>query len=372
MDKDLYEILGVAREASADEIKKAYRKLAMEFHPDRNPDNKSAEDKFKEAARAYEVLSDKEKRARYDRFGHAGLGGFGQGGPGFSDVGDIFEAFGDIFGDIFGAQGQRGGGRGRGQGRSRTQKGSDLRYLMEVDLSEVLSGAKKEIEFSTEGDCGTCSGNGAEAGTKPEVCTTCGGSGQVVRTQGFFSMASACGSCRGRGQIIKKPCKICKGKGRDTVQRDLSVSVPPGVDNGTQLRLTAEGEGGYFGGPPGDLYVEIRIKPHPILSRQDDHLIAQLNVSYLQAILGGEVNFETLTGAEKIKVPPGTKPGGLIRLAGHGIPNLRSGRRGDLVLQVDVEIPTLLSKEEERLLREIANHKKENVGPPSKGFFGRK
>lgn len=372
MEKDLYEILGVKRDASADEIKKAYRKLAMEFHPDRNPGNKTAEDKFKEAAKAYEILSDKDKRSRYDRFGHAGLGGFGggAGGGGFHDVGDIFEAFGDIFGDIFGAQGGR--GRGAGQRRSRTHRGADLRYVLEIELEDVLGGAQREIQFTTEGECATCLGKGGEPGYTPETCTTCGGSGQQVRSQGFFSMATTCPICRGRGEVIKKPCKTCKGEGRQALKRTLSVSVPKGVDNGTQLRLANEGEGGFGGGPAGDLYVEIRVKDHKRFQRQDNHLIGQLKISYLQAILGADLEFETLTGPEKIKIPAATKPGGLIKLGGHGVPDLRSGRRGDLVLQVEVEIPTHLTKDEERLLREIATLKKEPVGPPSKGFFGRR
>jgi molecular chaperone DnaJ len=371
MDRDYYEILGVARDADADTIKKAYRKLALQFHPDRNPGDKEAEDKFKEAARAYEILSDQDKRSRYDRFGHAGVGAGGGGGfgpSGFGDVSDIFEAFGDIFGDIFGQQ--RGGGTRRSQ-RGRAQRGSDLRYLLEVEMTDVLNGAKRDLEFTTEAQCETCDGKGAEPGSAPEVCSSCGGTGQIVRTQGFFSMATTCGACRGRGEVNKKPCKSCKGQGRQAAKRKLSISVPPGVDNGTQLRLTGEGEGGFGGGPAGDLFVEIRVRPKPGFERQEDHLVAQLKISYLQAILGSEIEFETLTGPEKVQIPKGTAPNSLIRLAGHGVPNLRSGRRGDLVLQVEVELPSRLDKDEERLLREIAEHKGEAVSAPGKGFFRR-
>ncbi|MGE0763993.1 MAG: molecular chaperone DnaJ [Bdellovibrionales bacterium] len=369
MDRDYYEVLGVGRTADADTIKKAYRKLALQYHPDRNPGDKAAEDKFKEAAKAYEILSDQDKRMRYDQFGHAGVNGPGFGGPGaqgFGDVGDIFEAFGDIFGDIFGGQ-----GRGQGRTRSRSVRGADLRYVMEVGLKEVLTGVKKDIEFTAENECKTCDGKGAEPGTSVETCGTCGGSGQVVRQQGFFSMASTCGTCRGRGEVIKKPCKVCRGSGRESSKRKLVVNVPPGVNNGTQLRLSGEGEGGARGGPPGDLYVEIRVRADKRFQRQDDHLVAELQISYLQALLGAEIEFETLTGPEKVQVPKGSQPGELIRLAAQGLPSLRSGRRGDLVLQLTVEFPHKLGKEEERLLREIAQAKGETVAEPGKGFFKR-
>lgn len=371
MDRDFYEVLGVERGADPDTIKKAYRKLAMQFHPDRNPGDKSAEDKFKEAARAYEVLGDKDKRARYDQFGHAGLGGgFGAGGgPGFTDVGDIFEAFGDIFGDIFG--GPRRGGRGAGQ-RSRAARGADLRYVLEIELADVLNGIKKNIEFTTEAECKTCEGKGTEAGYTPEVCIECGGSGQVVRSQGFFSMATTCGSCRGRGEIIRKPCKSCHGSGRETVSRKLSVSVPAGVSTGTQLRLSGEGEGGARGGPAGDLYVEIRVRPHRDFEREGDFLYTKADVSYLQALLGGEVKLKTLTGEENLGIPKGTQPGDVLKLTGQGVPNLRSGRRGDLLVEVMIEIPKKLGKEEEKLLREIAESKGDTVAAEGKGFFGRK
>ena len=254
MPRDYYEVLGVDKAADASTLKKAYRKLAMKFHPDKNPDNKEAEDKFKEAAEAYEVLSNTEKRAKYDRFGHSAPGGFG-GGQGFHDASDIFSAFGDIFGDFFGGAGGPGGGRGR---RNGPRRGADLRYYLDVELKDVLNGAKQQIEFDSENSCGKCSGSGAKSGSTPATCNTCGGAGQVIRQQGFFQMASTCHTCRGEGQVIKDPCAPCQGTGRKTVHKKLMVNVPAGVDVGTQLRLTDEGEGGYKGGPAGDLYVEIR------------------------------------------------------------------------------------------------------------------
>ncbi len=298
MERDFYEILGVGRDATPDTIKKAYRKLAMKYHPDKNPGNKEAEDKFKEAARAYEVLSDSEKRARYDRFGHGGVNGMGgPGGSGFHDVGDIFEAFGDIFGDFFG-----GGARGRTRGGgTRARRGHDLRYFMEVSLEEVLTRAKKEIEFQAEAPCDRCEGHGSEPGSRPETCGTCHGSGQVVRSQGFFSMATTCPSCQGQGVVIKNPCKKCQGRGVTQVKRKLLVNVPAGVTTGVQLRLGGEGEPGLRGGPAGDLYVEIKVKEDRRFERQQEHLVTQLEISYLQALLGATVEVQTLKGPQKLE-----------------------------------------------------------------------
>jgi molecular chaperone DnaJ len=367
MKRDFYEILGVARDADADTIKKAYRKLAMQFHPDKNPGNKEAEEKFKEAAHAYEVLSDSEKRSRYDRFGHQGVdGSAGMGGPHFQDVGDIFEAFGDIFGDFF-------GGAGMGQGRSRRggqRRGADLRYVLELDLTDVLDGAQKPIRFECEEDCKVCSGTGAEKGTHPETCPTCGGRGQVVRSQGFFSMATTCPQCRGTGQIVKHPCKSCHGHGRKAVERKLLVTVPAGVDNGTQLRLTGEGEAGAKGAPPGDLYVELRIKPDPRFERDGSNLYGEIEVSYLQAILGGEVEVETLRGKKTVQVPKGCQFGQQIKLAGEGLPSLRGARTGDLIYGAKILIPKKLNKEEEKLLRQLAELKGQATGKEKGGFFG--
>ena len=363
--RDFYEILGVAKDANADTIKKAYRKLAMQYHPDKNPGNKEAEDKFKEAAEAYEVLSDADKRAKYDRFGHQAFnqGGFG-GGHHFHDASDIFEAFGDIFGDFFGGQQQR-----RGQQANRPRRGSDLRYFLEVKLEDVLSGVQTPIEFECEEGCTSCSGTGAAKGTTPETCPTCHGSGQVVRSQGFFQMASTCPQCRGQGQIIKKPCADCRGRGRVVKKRKLMVNVPAGVNNGTQLRLSGEGEAGDRGGLPGDLYVEIRVRKHPKFDRDEEDLLGSLSVSYLQALLGVEIEVETLRGKKLVKVPAGASPGEVLKLTGEGLPTIRGSVVGDLLLKLDVKFPKKLSKQEEKLLREIAESKGEKVSGEKAGFF---
>jgi molecular chaperone DnaJ len=370
MKRDFYEILGVARDADGDTIKKAYRKLAMQFHPDKNPGDKSAEDKFKECARAYEVLSDKDLRARYDRFGHQGVdgpGAGGMGGPHFQDVGDIFEAFGDIFGDLFGgaAGGQRRGGARRGNAPSR---GADLRYVLEIDLKDVLTGIEKPIEFECEDNCKDCLGTGAQPGSAVDTCPACGGRGQVVRSQGFFSMATTCPQCRGQGTIIKSPCKTCRGRGRTEVDRKLLVKVPAGVDTGTQLRLTGEGETGIRGGPPGDLYVELRVKQDRRFERDGDHLYSQLEISYLQAILGDDIEVETLRGTKTLHVPRASQYGQEVRLSGEGLPSLRSSRVGDLIYVLKIVMPKKLSKDEEKLLKQIVESK---AGSKDKsGFFG--
>lgn len=364
--RDYYEVLGVAREASDGDIKKAYRKLAMQFHPDKNPGDHTAEDKFKEAAQAYSVLSDPEKRSRYDRFGHAGvdgsMGGFG-GAGGFQDINDIFGAFGDIFGDIFGGAGAR-----RGRRRSGPQRGSDLRYVMEIDLIEVLGGVEKEIEFDAESSCGSCHGSGAKGGSQPETCHHCGGRGQVVRQQGIFQMSTMCPYCRGEGQIVRDKCGECSGKGRVATHRKVSVTVPAGVDTGNQLRLNGEGDGGVRGGPNGDLYIEIRVKSDERFEREGQHLLSDAKISYIQALLGAEMDVETLEGSKKLKIPRGTTHGTVLKVDGQGLPSLRSSRRGDLHVQISIELPKKLAKKEEKLLREIAQLKGESVSP-EKGLF---
>lgn len=368
MERDYYEVLGVERGADADTIKKAYRKLAMQFHPDKNPDNPEAEEKFKEAAAAYEILSDPDKRAQYDRFGHAAFSG-GGGGHGFQNAEDIFSHFGDIFGDFFGGGGM-GGERSR-RSRNQPQRGADLRYLTEISLKEVLTGVEKEVAFEVEENCETCQGRGAEKGSQPVNCNTCGGSGQVVTRQGFFTMATTCPQCRGEGQIIKNPCRECKGSGRTPQARKISVNIPPGVDTGTRLRITGEGEGGYRGGPPGDLYVEVRVKSHDVFARKGEHLYAELAVSYVQLILGTEIPVPTLEGEKNLTIDKGTQPGETLRLAGAGLPSLRGNRRGDIYYQILVELPEKVSKEEEKLLKEIAQLR----GLPikeSSGLFGKK
>jgi molecular chaperone DnaJ len=350
-------------------IKKAYRKLAMQFHPDKNPGNKEAEEKFKEAASAYEILGDQEKRAKYDRFGHQafGQGGFG-GGGGFNDVEDVFSHFGDIFGDIFGMSG---GGQSRGRKSSNhPRKGADLRYVTEISLKNVIEGVEREIEFECDESCKECSGTGAEKGSRPETCQTCGGAGQVVRSQGFFQMASTCPSCRGSGQIIKNKCRPCQGRGRVARSRKIQVSIPAGVDSGTRLRVTGEGEGGFLGGPSGDLFVEIRVADDERFERREQNLYCQIKVSYLTAILGGEIEVTTVTGKEKVHVPKGTQVGDQLRLAHCGVPVLRSGKRGDLYCEVIVDIPKKLDAEEEKLLKKITELKGEKK--ESAGFFGRK
>lgn len=373
-NRDYYEILGVARGADKDSLKKAYRQLAMKFHPDRNPGDKAAEEKFKEAAEAYDVLSNDDKRARYDRFGHAGVSGFGGGGPGgagFHDINDIFSAFGDVFSDFFGGAagpGQRGQ---QGRSRSRGRRGSDLRYHLEIELKDVLTGIQKEVQFDTEESCKTCDGMGAARGSKPVSCLTCGGSGQVVRQQGFFAMATTCHTCRGEGQTIKDPCTKCHGKGRTAVRRKLSINVPAGVDTGSQLRLSGEGEVGYFGGGPGDLYVEIQVNSVNGFEREGQTLHAELQVSYLQALLGAKIKTTTLSGNKEVEIEPGSYDGAEVRLKGEGLPSIRSSHRGELIYHIKVTYPKKLHKKEEELLRAIAEEKGENVLEPS-GLFGRR
>ncbi len=363
--RDFYEILGVNREADADTIKKAYRKLAMQYHPDRNPGNAEAEEKFKEAAAAYEVLGDANKKAQYDRFGHDAFNGRG-GGGGFSNTEDIFSHFGDIFGDLFG------GGQTRSRrSRNEPRRGSDLRYVTEISLKDVVTGIEKEIEFDTDKNCDECKGTGAEKGSQPVTCGTCGGSGQVVRQQGFFAMASTCPTCHGKGTTVKNPCKPCHGQGRVSEHRKIRLNIPAGVDTGTRLRVATEGEGGYMGGPPGDLYVEIRVKDHKNFERQGDDLVSEIEVSYLQMLLGAEIEVPTVTGTESVEIPKGTHHGDTVKLSGQGLPSLRGNRRGDIYYHVNVEFPKKLSKDEEKLLREIAKaNKVEVAGEP--GFFGRK
>jgi molecular chaperone DnaJ len=368
--RDYYEILGVARDAEQDVIKKAYRKLAMQFHPDKNPDDKESEEKFKEAASAYEVLSDPQKRAQYDRFGHQAFSGGRGGGGGFQDVDDIFANFGDIFGDFFGG-GAAGGGRQR-RSRNEARRGSDLRYITEVTLKEVISGVERDIEFDTEKSCEECKGSGAEKGSQPVTCPTCNGSGQVVRSQGFFAMASTCPQCNGQGMMIKNPCKPCKGKGRVGEHRKIRLNIPAGVDTGTRLRVSGEGEGGYNSGPTGDLYVEIRVKQHNQFERRNEDLFAEISVPYVQMLLGAEIEVPTVTGKAQLNVQRGTNSGESVKLQGEGLPSLKGNRRGDIYFRVNVEFPEKLNKEEEKFLKEIAKTRNLKVSEDGGGFFGRK
>lgn len=370
MQKDYYEILEITTSATGDEIKKSYRRLAFKYHPDKNPGNQEAEERFKEAAEAYGVLSHPQKKVQYDQFGHSGLGGFGQ-GQGFQDVGDIFKTFGSVFGDLFGNGG--GGGRSSYSGSERRgegpRQGSDLQYRMEITLKEVINGIKKQIEFKCGQDCDDCKGKGAVKGTSSETCSQCRGSGQVVRQQGFFSMAAPCSSCRGKGRIIKNPCRSCRGEGRKPVDRVLEVDIPKGVSTGVQLRLSGEGESGIRGGKPGDLYVEVFIEPQKDFEVQGQHLISDLNISYVQALLGAEVNFKSIDGNVKVPISRGAQPGDLIKCSGRGLPHLRSSQRGDLVLQIHIKINKKLSKKEEKLVREIADITGDIVNPEKSGFF---
>lgn len=368
--RDFYEILAVARDADADTSKKAYRKMAMQFHPDRNPGNQEAEDKFKEAAEAYDILSNPEKKAQYDRFGHAAFSGGGRGG-GFHNAEDIFSNFGDIFGDIFG--GGAGGG-GRRQSRQGPRRGADLRYMTEISLKEVVEGLEKEVEFDTDDNCESCNGSGAEKGSSPKVCTSCGGQGQVFRSQGFFSVGQTCPTCHGRGQVVEKPCKPCKGRGRVKQHRKIKITIPAGVDTGTRLRVNGEGEGGYMGGAAGDLYVEISVKDDAHFDRDGNDLLTEIRVDYLHLLLGGELEIETVNGTADIEIPKGTQVGDRIRVPGEGVPSLRGNRRGDLFCQVGVDIPTKLTKDEEKLLRDLAKLRGIEINSSGSlgSIFGRK
>lgn len=367
--RDYYEILGVSKDSDQDAIKKAYRKLAMQYHPDRNPGDKASEDKFKEAAGAYEVLSDPQKRAAYDRYGHQAFSG-GRGGPQFQNMDDIFSSFGDIFSDFFGQQG--GGMGGQRQSRTGPRRGSDLRYICEIDLEDVLKGLEREIEFDTEKSCEVCDGSGAEKGSSAETCGTCRGSGQVISRQGFFTMATPCPTCHGEGQIIKNKCKSCKGHGRKATHRKIKVNVPPGVDTGTRLRVTGEGEGGYRRGGDGDLYVEIRVREHDMFEREGDNIFAKIQVPYLQALLGAEIEVPVLDGKAKLHIPSCTQPDHILSLKGQGLPSLRGGRRGDAHFEILVEFPKKLKDEEQQLLAQIAEIKGISVHNEKPGFFSKK
>ncbi len=356
--RDYYEVLGVSKDADDRAIKKAYRKLAHEHHPDKNDGDKASEEKFKEASEAYAVLSDPEKRAHYDRFGHAGgdMGGFGGFGGGAVNIQDIF---GDIFGDLFG------GGRRRGG----AMRGSDLRYHLEVTFEEAAFGAAKEVTIPRLEECSTCAGSGAKPGSKPKVCQTCGGAGEIRVSQGFFAIAKTCPACGGAGRIVDKPCEDCRGRGQRELERTLSVKVPPGVNDGTRLRFVGEGEAGRSGGPRGDLYVVLSIKPHPLFQRDEENVLCELPLSFPQAALGCALEVPTLDGKVQMKIPAGTQPGAVFRLKGKGIPLLRGSGRGDQLVRVRIEVPRDLNDEQKDHLEKFAAASGDDVHPEHKSFF---
>ena len=363
--RDYYEILGVSRDVGEAELKKAYRAKAMADHPDRNPDDPAAEERFKETSEAYAVLSDPEKRNAYDRFGHAGVGaGAGGGFQDFGDLGNFSDLFSDLFGDIFGG----GGGRG---GRGRGQRGADLRYNLEIELADVVEGIQRQIKIPKMRTCETCSGSGAEAGTHPETCDSCQGSGQMILQQGFFRISRPCDQCGGAGEVIRHRCSDCRGAGRIEQEQTISITIPPGVDEGTRLRLNGEGQAGISGGSPGDLYVVISIKGDERFERQGGDLHYAAPISFPQATLGAEVEVETLEGKAQLAIPAGTQSGKVLRMRGKGVPTLRSSGRGDLMVHVYVEVPTRLNARQRELLEEFAEESGGLAAPASRGFLDR-
>jgi molecular chaperone DnaJ len=361
--RDYYEVLGVGRDASGAQLSEAYRKLAMKYHPDKNPGDDTAVEKFKEAAEAFEVLNNSDKRAQYDRYGHAGVEG---NGPHFQDVGDIFDAFSDIFGggmfgDLFG-----GGGRSR---RRRVHRGADVQSEVTLELSEAATGVAKTITFERHQVCSECHGTGAKPGTQPETCRYCGGRGHVVQSSGIFSVQTTCPSCRGAGKVVRDPCSQCRGAGYMPTQITREVRIPAGVDNDTRLRLQGEGEPSPDGGPPGDCYVFIHVNEHPLFRREGRDLICQIPIHYAQAALGAKIEVPTLDGREELELPAGTPSGEVFRLRGRGMPDPRSRGKGDLLVQVYIEVPKKLNADHRRILRELAEIEEVHVTPDRKSFF---
>ena len=361
--RDYYEVLGVNRDASEDDLKKAYRRLAMKFHPDRNPDDPDAEEKFKEASEAYEILSDGERRQAYDQFGHAGVDPSQGGGQGFGFEGNFSDIFGDVFGDIFGG--------GRGRTSNGVSRGSDLRYNLNLNLEQAVSGDNVEIRIPVLASCEDCDGSGAAPGSSPQTCPDCQGMGQVRVSQGFFSLQQTCPRCHGRGQVITDPCHGCSGQGRVEKRKTLSVKIPAGVDTGDRIRLTGEGEAGRNGGPPGDLYVQVEVNDHPIFVREGRHLYCEVPIAFTEAALGGELEVPTLDGRVKLKIPAETQTGKVFRLRGKGVTQVRGGPVGDLLCKVVVETPVKLTDDQKDLLRQL----KESLGssdrhsPKEKSWF---
>ena len=359
--RDYYEVLGVAKGASAPEIADAYRKLALQFHPDRNPDDEEAVARFKEAAEAFEVLHDQDKRARYDRFGHAGLDGAG-GQPHFGDINDIFAAFGDIFGesglgDLFGG------------GRRRSSKGNDVRVDVELDLLEAARGVTKTIEFPRHEACGDCHGSGLAAGAKRQQCSYCGGHGQVIQSTGIFRVQAACPSCRGQGSVVTQPCKGCRGEGFVLARVRREVRIPAGIDDSMRVRLPGEGEPSPAGGPRGDAYCFVSVRPHELFQREGQHLIVRVPIAYSQAALGCTIEVPTLEGKHDLTIPKGTESGHVFKLRGKGLPNPRGGGVGSLLVEVTIEVPKTLNKRQEEILRMLAEQEQAHVSPHRKSFF---
>lgn len=370
--RDYYEVLEVKRDADQDEIKKAYRKLAVKYHPDKNPGDKSAEEKFKELGEAYEAVSDPQKRAAYDQYGHnafdprarAGRGGGGSGGfhDPFDIFRDVFGGGGNIFDEFFGGGGQR-------NDPTQAQRGNDLRFDLEISFEEAALGCEKEISVTKPDRCESCSGNGSEPGSKTRVCGTCNGRGQVITSRGIFSIAQTCPHCQGAGKVIEKPCRSCQGSGRKDKTSKITLRIPAGVDSGSRLRSSGNGESGLRGGPSGDLYVVLHLKAHEIFQRDGDDLLCEVPVSFIQAALGAEVQVPTLTDKATIKIPAGTQPNTMFRLRGKGVKNLQGYGHGDLHVRINVEVPTQLTHAQRSKLQEFAESCDENVNPISKSFF---
>ncbi len=365
--RDYYEVLGLAKAASQEEVKKAYRKLAIKYHPDKNQNNKEAEEKFKEATEAYEVLGDSQKRTQYDQFGHEGLSGLGGGfGGGFGGFEDIFEGFEDLFEGFFGG----GRGRRRQSSQSRRRRGADLRYDLEIHFEDAVYGTETKIEIPREEKCDTCGGSGAKPGTKAETCSTCGGSGQISRSQGFFSFSSTCHNCQGSGVVIKSPCSNCHGKGTVKRRRTIQIKIPAGVETGTRIKITGEGEGGTAGGESGDLYVVIYVKQHEFFKRDGNNLYCEIPIGVVQSTLGTEILVPTLNSKTiKLKIPPETQTNSIFRLRGGGVPFLHGYGEGDLHVKVTVETPTNLSNKEKELLKEFARLRGEDINPRPKSLY---